>query len=168
MKPPVLGFLLLLTLLPAQAIFAQEGQRARETFWSATLSGGEFIIPHSAITSISLHTYVVDGTVSVTEATVGTVGSEIGRFYYLEPIEATSPIGVGQSAIDDLKERAREVVTRVGAEDLEEKVIKNYPASTHAHTVEFRLSSPEDVKKLFGSLKNSLLQRRTANFSVKD
>ena len=59
-------------------------------------------------------------------------------------------MGVGQSAIDLLKEKTEEVAARVaGADAPWEKVTKTYPTTTHAHTVEYRLSSREDLQKLY-------------------
>jgi len=146
----------------------EEGARSRwrETHWTAELPGGKIILPYSSITSISLHNYEVDGTIAVTEVTVGTMGSEIARFYYLEPITPESPAGMGQEAIEQLKEKVQELTQRAG-QDLESRVVRNYPESTHAHTIEFRLPSKAEVERLYSHIESNYLQRRAAKFTLK-
>ncbi len=148
------------TLLPAQ----EEPASRVPLYWKACLPGGNFIVPLSSITSISQSQYVVDGSMRVTEVSVGTIGSVQGRFYYVEPLTPQSPLGVGQSTLEDLKSRIEEVADRTGGEEVWSKVIKNYPTTTHAHTVEFRLASAEQLAKLYQSLENSFLRRRTVEF----
>jgi hypothetical protein len=157
---------LLTTILPA--LPQEEGARSRwrETHWTAELPGGKIVLPYSSITSISLHNYEVDGAITVTEVTVGTMGSEIARFYYLEPITPESPAGVGQEAIEQLKDKVQELTQRAG-QDLSSRVVRNYPESTHAHTIEFRLPSKADVERLYSHIESNYLQRRPAKFTLK-
>jgi hypothetical protein len=142
-----------------------EGQaQERFTYWKAELPGGTYVVSHAAISSISMSNYVVDGVLRVTEVAVGTMGSVQGRFYFIEESLPSSPVVVGQSALEDLKARAREVLHRVEGVDPEGEVVKNYPTSTHAHTVEFRLTKLEDLQRLYQNLEDSFLNRRTATF----
>ena len=124
-------------------------------FWRCELPGGVYLVNLSTISSVSTHEYVVDGAARVTELTIGTTGDVVARFYYLQPLVPKSPIGLGQSVIDKVQERAQDVAGRVegaGGEPFWKKVVKNYPSTTHAHTVEYRLDNLDDVEKLRKSL----------------
>lgn len=131
--------------------------------WRAVLPGGTFVVALSAISSVSSHEFVVDNSTRVTEVTVGTDGSLIGRFYYLEPNVPDAPGGVGQSAITFLQDKIAEGAERTGT-DAWKKVIKSYPASTHAHTVEYRIDSKEVLQKLFKNLETAWLRGRGDTF----
>lgn len=161
-----IGAFLALSLSP---LSAQETETAPASnigpYWKAELKDGVFLVPHSAITSISRSTYLVDGSIRVTEISIGTQGSVQGRFYHAEPIEPTLP--VGQSSLNLLKERAQEAQSRLGLDDQASKVVKNYPTTTHAHTVEFRLPTLTEIEAIYQHLERSYLQRRTAVYSTK-
>jgi len=125
----------------------------RTPLWRCDLPGGVYEVAVRNIISVSTHEYVVDGAARVTEMNIETQGSLEVRFYYIEPIVATSPLGVGQSVIDKVQSMATEAANRVNPGDQPpwEKVIKNYPTTTHAHTVEYRLDSLDDLQSLFNS-----------------
>lgn len=133
--------------------------------WAFTnTDGGEYIVRLDAILSVSMHDYVLDGAGKVSEVNISTAGSESVRFYYVEPNKPTMPGGVGQSAVDFVEEKAKAALTRAGADDLVVKVVKNYPTTTHAHTVEYRLAGRDVLKKLFDSVKDSWLSKRPGSF----
>jgi hypothetical protein len=155
---------LVLTSLPAQETETAPASGIGP-YWKAELKDGVFLVPHSAITSISRSNYIVDGSIRVTEISIGTQGSVQGRFYHAEPIEPTLP--VGQSSLNLLKERVEEVQSRLGLDEQATKVLKNYPATTHAHTVEFRLPTLTELDAIFQHLERSYLQRRTAVYASK-
>jgi hypothetical protein len=126
---------------------------SKTPMWRCNLPGGTYEVAIRSIISVSTHEYVVDGVARVTEMNIETPGAIEVRFYYLEPIVSTSPIGIGQSTLDKIQELATEANGRVnpGDEPPWEKVVKNYPTTTHAHTVEYRLDSKDDVENLFNS-----------------
>jgi len=109
----------------------------------------------ATIASVSTHEYVVDAVARVTEFTVGTNSAVVARFYYLEPMVPKSPVGLGQSVIDKVQQRTEEAASRTGMEEVWKKVVKNYPTTTHAHTVEYRLDSLDQITKLQKSLENA-------------
>lgn len=131
--------------------------------WRAEMPGGTFVVALSAITSVSSHEYVVDNAARVTEVTVAMIGSVIGRFYFLEPNTPQAPDGIGQSAINFVQDKLNEAADRTGS-DAWKKVVKSYPASTHAHTVEYRVESKETLQKLYKSLETAWLRGRGATF----
>jgi hypothetical protein len=126
---------------------------SRTPMWRCDLPGGTYEVAIRNIISVSTHDYVVDGVARVTEVNIETAGTTEVRFYYLEPITPSSPIGAGQSAIDKVQELATEAASHLnpGEEPPWEKVVKSYPATTHAHTVEYRLDTKEDLESLFNS-----------------
>jgi hypothetical protein len=124
-------------------------------FWKCELPGGAYVVSLPTITSVSSHEYVVDGAARVTEVTVATTSAVVTRFYYLEPILPKAPLGIGQSVIDKVQEHSEEITGRAGIEPVWKKVVKNYPTTTHAHTVEYRLDSLEQLEKLRKSLETA-------------
>ena len=167
-------FLAALTLLPAlEKAEAQTPAAADPTpvpvsarvFWRAEMPGGDYIVDVARITSLSMHTYVVDGTMLVTDVTIGTQGSELARFYYLEPnLTPQAPNGVGQSTLNLAKDKAKEAADRVDSTDVSNQVVKNYPTTTHAKTIEYRLDSMASLNKLFKSIEDSLLRGKDGRF----
>ena len=119
--------------------------------WRATLPGGSFVVALRSIVAVALHEYVVDGAARVTEMNIDTNGNALVRFYFLEPIAPQTPTALGQSALNRLQELAGEAAARTGQDEPWKKVSKTYPGSTHAHTIEFRVDSKDDLQKLFTS-----------------
>ncbi len=136
----------------------------RKEVWVAEMPAGKYIVRLTAITSVSMHEYVVDGTVRISEVNIGTNGSELARFYYIEPNIPNSPNGVGQSGIDKVKEKLQEATERAGDDQFWQKVSKNYPTTTHAHTVEYRVGFKETLTKLFESAENAWLKGNGGTF----
>jgi hypothetical protein len=153
MKP----FLLLFFILSSTTLHA--------AFWKCELPGGSYTVNLSTISSVSSHEYVVDGAARVTEVTINTTGPVVARFYYLEPMIPKAPLGIGQSVIDTAQSRANEVTDRTGVEPVWKKVVKNYPTTTHARTVEYRLDSLEKLETLRKSLEAAW--RTNAETSIK-
>ena len=137
------AFLFLLAPLVAlgQAASPTPPVATRIPLWRCDLQGGVYEVALRSIVSISTHEYVADGVARVTEMNIDTNGNMAVRFYYLEPITPTTPGGIGQSALDRAQALAQQAAGRVNADQIWEKVVKNYPTSTHAHTVEYRLES---------------------------
>jgi len=131
------------------------GVSAQAAFWRCELPGGVFVVSLASLASVSIHEYVVDGAARVTELTIATNSAVVARFYFLEPMIPKSPVGIGQTLLDKAQQRVQEGANRTGMEEVWKKVVKNYPATTHAHTVEYRLDSVEQVKKLQNSLENA-------------
>ena len=122
----------------------------RVPLWICNTPGGTYEVALRSIVSVSTCEYLVDGIVHVTEVNVDTQGNMAVRFYYLEPVTPNSPVGVGQSAVDKAQEIAQQLADQSG-QDVWQKVIKSYPTTTHAHTIEYRVDSKEDLLKIFTS-----------------
>lgn len=135
-------------------------------FWKASLPGGQFQVPLDRIVSVSRHKYVLDGALIVDEVTVDTIGQALARFYFISPItDSTS----GNSAAG-LVNRGRELVDkaaqRVGT-GVQNMVVKKYPETTHAKTIEYRLLTAEDLTALLGSVTSAWETGRGRQFTVK-
>ena len=106
----------------------------------------------------------MDGAARVSEVNIDTIGNELVRFYFIEPNTPQTPNGIGQSAIELIKEKAQDAVSRGGADEVWSKVVKNYPATTHARTVEYRMSTKASLQKLFESVQDAWLDGKPGVF----
>jgi hypothetical protein len=123
--------------------------------WRAELPGGNYDVALVMIDSVSTHEYIVDKGVKVLELTIATHSSVEGRFYYIEPLKPNAPNGIGQGVVDKVQEKVQEGAQRALGDNsdlLFNSVIKNYPTTTHAHTVEYRLQSRDEVNNMFKSV----------------
>lgn len=130
--------------------------------WKCAASGGSYQVAIRAIIAVSSHEYVVDAVARVSEVNVDTTGHMSVRFYYLEPL-TPSVSGFGEATANKLLEMAETAVDKTGQGETLKKVVKNYPATTHAGTIEFRLGNKADLEKIFKSAETSFrLQRAGA------
>jgi len=132
--------------------------------WLADLPGGKYRVALGAISAVSIHEYLVDGSTRVSEVNIDTRGNALVRFYCIEPNIPQAPNGIGQSTLNFVQDKAEEVLDRTGTDDIWKKVVKNYPTTTHAHTVEYRISSKETLKKLFDSAEHAWLYQQPGTF----
>jgi hypothetical protein len=132
-------------------------------FWRCTLPGGTYLVDVSKIAAISTHEYLVDGTQRVTEMTIDTVGSTVARFYYIEPNLPTTA-GTTNAVTDLIKDKVDRATALTGMEAPWQKVIKNYPLTTHAHTVEYRVESKDQITKIFSSLDEAYRKQADGQF----
>lgn len=135
--------------------------------WRANLPGGTYEIVVGAILSVSSHEYVVDGAARVTEVNVDTSGQFAVRFYYIEPSVQGGPNGLGTATIGKVQNLLTEAAERSG-NDAWKKVVKSYPATTHARTVEYRVASKESLTKIFTSASKCLRTGKPDEVSVTD
>jgi hypothetical protein len=129
-------------------------EEGRKGYWEANLSGGNYVVALGRISSVSRHKYVLDGALIVDEVTVDTSGQALARFYFITPIAAS---GQGAAAAQ-AAERAMELVdgaARRAGTDVQDMVVKKYPLTTHAKTIEYRLLSQAQLNVLFQSVKTA-------------
>ena len=132
--------------------------------WRCELPGGTYEVAIRSIVSVSTHEYVVDGAARVTELNIDTQGNMAVRFYYIEPLTPKSPLGIGQSALDKVSDLTKEAAERTGQDEIWKRVVKNYPTTTHAHTIEYRLDSEDELKKTFTSVQTAFETGRGSTF----
>lgn len=128
----------------------------RQAIWVATCGGGQFMLGLGSIVSLAKQVYVLDGSAVISEVTVDSTGNALARFYYIEPITEGSnfkSINTANERIAELTERA---VQRMGGNATQltkdNTVFKQYPTTSHAKTIEFRLSSASDLDALYESV----------------
>ena len=117
--------------------------------------------------SVSSHEYVVDGTARVTEVNVDTAGSLAVRFYYIEPAVTSGPSGLGAATFGKVQSVLTDAAERSGT-DAWKKVVKSYPVTTHARTVEFRLANKDSLNKILTSASKSLATGRADTVTVSE
>jgi len=128
---------------------------ARRPIWRASMPGGTYEVVIGAMVSVSSHEYVVDGAARVTEVNVDTTGQLSVRFYYIEPVVQSGPNGIGAATIGKVQNLLTEAAERTG-NDAWKKVVKSYPTTTHARTVEYRVADKDSLNKVFESASKSL------------
>lgn len=178
---PRLPFLAALTILLFPAARSLRAQDPSPTptgtivagaagFWRCELPGGVFLVALRNIQSVSSHEYIVDGAARVTEVTVATASSVEARFYFLEPLSpnAASPAGGSAAAtLQMLQQRVQDTATTHSPmEPVWEKVIKNYPTTTHAHTVEYRLGTKANLLQIEQSLEQAWVYNKGASLKT--
>lgn len=152
------AFLILVALLAANA--------ARAAKWQAELPGGNYVVETTQIVSVSTHEYIVDAGARVVELTVATTSSITTRFYYLEALAQTAYGTRGKELLEQVEQRVTGLAARVGQEPVWKKVVKNYPTTTHAHTVEYRLETKEQIQALFNSVSSAWTQNKDVKIKV--
>jgi len=134
--------------------------------WEASLPGGEYSVNLGNITAISKHSYVLDGTLLVTEVTVDTTGTSLARFYFIEPITKDTEFNAlarFQQRAEELRNRAQ---SRAGTQ-ADEMAQKSYPTTTHAKTIEFRIMHEGTLNALYGSLYRAWDSGKGRTFRIK-
>ncbi len=143
---------------------AAEGTpEGRKGIWEATLPGGTYMVALNRVTSVSRHKYLLDGSLIVDEVTIDTTGQALVRFYHLTPAG-------GPPAVGDTVERNKGIFETPAVSpggDLRDMVVKKYPDTTHARTVEYRLMSEQQLTGLFNSAKEAWLSGKGARYSVR-
>ncbi len=113
----------------------------------------------SAITSISKQSYILQGTQQILEVTIDTIGNNSIRFYCL----SSERLGRAQGRLSNTRELLEKHTE--GATKLPEKT---YPDATHSHNIEYRLSSPELVNRIYESVTHAWVSNTSANLFIKD
>lgn len=155
--------LLTAALLAPLSLTAQDNLGAN--IWGTALPEGEYLVAIDSILSISKHEYIVDGAAKVTEVNIATSSPVVVRYYYLDIITPETPGSVGKSVINRVTELAKEAAGKTPVSEL--KVIKNYPHSTHAKTVEFRIGSSEELEAIYQSARKAFSSKRGSLYQPK-
>jgi hypothetical protein len=150
---------------PATPTAPPGGDQSVIRIFRAKLPGGTYEVGVGAIVSVASHEYLVDGIARVTEVNIDTAGSLLARFYYLEPVTPNTPLGVGNAAIEQTQRLLREAAEKSG-QDVWKKVIKNYPTTTHARTVEYRLESLEQLNKIYEAADTAFRLQKDTRISI--
>ena len=154
---------------PAQSQKTEDAPQSNR-FWQATLPGGHYMVALDRISSVSRHKYVLDGALIVDEVTIDALGQALARFYYISPItDAAGGTGTGAAA-SRVAERGAELLDKAAhtaGTGIHEMVVKKFPETTHARTIEYRLLSAEELTSLHNSIRTSWESGRGRKFAIK-
>ena len=139
---------------PPNAPNAPEDTVQQNRFWQASLPGGHYMVALDRISAVSRHRYVLDGAVIVDELTVDALGQALARFYYIEPITDSVGGAAGDAArrLANRGEQLIEGAARNAGTDVHEMVVKKFPETTHARTIEYRVLSETELAALHKSV----------------
>lgn len=170
MKPFLLLFLLAATLHaqsapPPTPSAGATAINSNQPLFRCTLPGGIYEVAVRSIVAVASHEYLVDGTVRVTEVNIDTTGSLLARFYFIEPAIPTTPGGVGAAVTEKAQQLFQEAATRTDAE-VWKKVVKNYPTTTHARTVEYRVADKAQLTKIYTAVEEAFRLVKTVTLKV--
>lgn len=118
------------------------------------------------IVSVSRHKYLLDGALIVDEVTVDTVGQALTRFYFISPITDAAP----GNSVSGLANRGRELVEKAAdraGTSAQNMVVKKYPDTTHAKSIEYRVLSEAELTTLYGSVRTAWESGRGRQFTGK-
>ena len=136
-------------------------------FWQGNMNGGEIMVAVDRIGSISKTQYLIDGGIIVNEVVIDTLGGQsLTRIYHLAPATEGTSSNAAAKIVDRAKELIDNSAARAGTK-MHEMVQKTYPATTHAHTVEFRVMHLEDLDALYSSLKATWVTGKGRTFTIK-
>lgn len=135
-------------------------------FWQASVAGGSFMVALDRIVSVSRHKYLLDGAVIVDEVTVDTAGQALARFYFISPVTDAAPGNTVSGLANRGKELVDKAAQRVGT-DAQNMVVKKYPDTTHAKSIEYRILSESELTSLYSSVKNAWETGRGRVFNAK-
>lgn len=166
---PMKALFIILSLLLTLPLHAQTAAPSGQTttpqdtvtqdgLWQGKFNGGNYVVRCNAIIALSKHEYISDGVARVVEVNLTLNSAMIVRFYFLEPYKpqsGSSTVGAATQALDKAKGLFEQAAGRVSPDLANPKVVKNYPASTHAHTIEFSLKDEARLTALYGSLERS-------------
>ena len=123
------------------------------------------LVPLADVEFIGKQNYIVDGNIEVTEVTASMRSKTFLRFYFIKEIEGAAWQRLANEAarVDDLlsKHTGQMNVTPSMQSPRNSKVVKNYPVTTHAQTVEYRLQKKEEVEELYTSLRDAFFTYKT-------
>lgn len=105
---------------------------------------GEACINVMSITSITKHSYKLNGGIKVSEVTIDTIGNNTLRFYYVDT-SLPSPAPTGASKGVDMENVRSKVLN---GKDADLPSVK-FPEGTYAHSVEYQLPSEAAVNRLY-------------------
>ncbi len=140
-------------------------------FWQATLPGGHYMVALDRISSISRHKYVLlDGSAIVDEVTIDALGQALARFYYIAPVTDASTGSQTGAIASRIAGRAGELIDKAAdtaGTSAHQMVIKKFPETTHARSIEYRLLSAEELTSLYNSVRTSWENGRGRKFTSK-
>ena len=133
--------------------------------WEFQAPGGHYSVRLDRISSLSWHSYLIEGGSRVTELNLG----EHAASHFLR-IYAIASVGASDDAAAPARTSANVAagkITEAGSrQEPWEKIVKDYPVTTHAHTVEFRVSDASTVKSVFSQALAAWSTQKGGRFTI--
>lgn len=128
-------------------------------WWVAQFpNGGNYMVRLDKIASASKHEFIANASVRVVEVTVATDSAVVARFYFMEPAGKDSNINAVSSALDRAQTTLQDAGSRVSPSLGKQHVVKDYPTTTHAHTVDYVVQSEDTLNNLYTNLTAAINQ----------
>ncbi len=114
----------------------------------------EIVLSASSITSISKHSFLLNGTMLINEVTIDTIGNNSVRFYYVQEDDGKKILmtKTPQEAVQQAAGRInKEIRTGGKGKKSDEAVVPSlkFPEGVYAHTIEFQVDDPAVLQKLY-------------------
>lgn len=154
---------------PQSQTRASDDANAPARFWQASVGGGHYMVALERISAISRHKYVLDGALIVDEVNVDALGQGLVRFYFITPITQEMSGGGAAGAAVRAAERGKELLDRAASRagtEVHNMVVKKYPDTTHAKTIEFRLQTSQQLTELYQSVRTAWESGRGRRFTA--
>ncbi len=140
---------------------SSEMRQSQGIYWSVCFGGSAeknpfVMVKLNTITSLSRQRYLLNGSLNVWELVIDTTGNNSIRIYCIEAPGGKAGMTADLASKVPGMSYVKDAVGLNGAEC----VTKTYPESTHTHTVEFRVSNPDALKKIQKSLIKALAMGR--------
>ena len=144
--------------------------QVKNRFWQASLGGGSYMVALERISAISRHQYLLDGSVKVDEVTIDALGQSLVRIYFLSPVTDEMRGSSAGNAASRIVDRGRDLLDRNAGRtgvDVNTMVVKKYPETTHARTIEFRVQSSQALDALYKSVRTAWENGRGRQFTIR-
>ncbi|MGL5017571.1 MAG: hypothetical protein ACRDBP_05525, partial [Luteolibacter sp.] len=90
----------------------------------------------------------------------------LARFYYISPITDAAAGSTASEVVDRARELVERAADRAGT-NVQNMVVKKYPVTSHAKTIEYRILSEPELTALYKSVQNSWETGRGRKFTAK-
>jgi hypothetical protein len=147
-----------------------EDSLQQNRFWQASVGGGHYMVQLDRISAISRHKYLLDGAIIVDEVTVDAVGQALVRFYFLTPVTDALTGNAAGNVASRIVERGRALIDKTASDagtNVQNMVVKKFPETTHAHTIEYRVMSAEELGGLYSSVHTAWESGKGRKFTIK-
>ncbi len=143
-----------------------EESDANRRFWQASVPGGHYMVALGSISAISMHQYVLDAQLLVTEMVIDTNGRSLARFYYVTSVAEESGSGTAARVVGKGRELLERAGQRAGSNALD-LAQKNYPTTSHAGMVEYRMLDLRDLNAIYKSVQSAWETGKGRKITVK-
>lgn len=152
----------LLAPLPLHAQDAGEAQQAsKPILWQLTINNNTKVtVLANRIAAVAMHPFYLNGAMLISEVTIDTLGSNTIRFYYVHEDDRLSDVSDPRTALGTVK---KGVTRAAGGQNSGSNIPSvKYPEGTYSHSIEYQVSSAEDLEKIYKSLLNVLRRQGIA------